>query len=183
MRKKVLLIGLALVLALAVVGSAAVLAKPEKSAGATPFTGEGFVYVTEMPDPIYQGSTLRFTDERVEGYVACDWPDLALASFDSYHDSIVKVDKAGRANGTMHGTFTLITGAGILEGTFHARISGDLFTWQIIDEGVWKGTSGTGVFEGVKAWGSLSAELEWNDDLGTLAGPLTWDGKYISAKE
>lgn len=193
MKKRLLFISLALVVVLLTMGSTTVLAKPEKSAAVTPFTGEGVIYVTYMPDPpIQQGRTLRFEGEVVEGVLPdCDWPELQGATFYSVHDSIVKVDKAGKANGTMHGTFTLTATDSTLYGTFHARISGtiseDVWDWYVVDEGVWKSTNGTGVFEGVKAWGSLFAELEFgpipDPPFYTLVGPLTWEGKYISAKE
>jgi hypothetical protein len=189
MKKRILFISLALVLVLTVLMPGAALAKVEKHRPPTPaivnFTGSGIIYVTYMPDPFIKGHIWCYRGEIAEGFLAqSDWDLLAGAAFWSSHDSIVRVDKMGNANGIMKGTFTLSQPDGVLEGTFSGRIRGNLFTYTIMDEGVWMGTGGTGVFQGVKAWGTWSADLILGcipgTSIYTLIGPLDWAGKYMT---
>jgi hypothetical protein len=81
----------------------------------------------------------------------------------------------------MKGEFTLtrLDGSGVLEGVFEGIISGNLFAGFISDDGLWFSTGGSGVFAGVKAWGKWSADLAFDPGLGTLIGPLDWQGKYL----
>ena len=185
MKKRMLLISLALVLIVTTLMPLPVLAKPDKvPASPTSFNGAGLIFVTYMPDPVTQGHIWRYEDEVVEGFFSqCDWDLLAGAAFYSVHDSIVNVDDAGNADGIMKGTFTLTTADGILEGTFAGKISGNLFTGDIEDKGIiWRSTGGTGVFADVSAWGKWSAELHLGTIPGTgiptLVGPIAWGGKY-----
>jgi hypothetical protein len=80
----------------------------------------------------------------------------------------------------MRGEFTLTRpdGSGVLEGFFEGTISGNLYTGFISDAGMWFSTGGSGVFSGVKAWGHWSADLAYDPGMGTLVGPLDWEGKY-----
>jgi hypothetical protein len=189
MKKRILLISLVLVLLLTILMPGAALAKVEKHKPSMPavasFTGYGMIYVTSMPAPIINGAIWRYQGEIAEGFLAqCDWDLLAGAALWTSHDSIVRVDKNGNANGVMRGTFRLAQPDGILEGTFSGIIRGNLYTYVIMDEGVWMGTGGNGVFQGVKAWGKWSADLSLGCIPGTaiytLLGPVTWEGKYIS---
>jgi len=188
MKKRILFISLAVVLILTMLVPGAALAKNDKwrhGSGNTDFSGSGLIYVTYMPDPVIKGKIWRYDGEIAEGFLAqCDWDLLAGTAFWSEHDSVVRVDEQGNANGVMKGTFSMTRpdGSGILEGTFTGRISGNLFTGEISDSGTWKNTGSTGVFEGVKASGKWSAQLSIGPipgtDIYTLIGPVLWEGKY-----
>ena len=185
MKKRLLLISLALVLALTMLMPSAALADNGRRVSGGDFTGYGQLFVTYMPDPTVKGPIWRYSGETAGGYLAqCDWDLLAGTAFDSVHDSIVYVDSLGNARGVMKGTFTIMRGDGsILSGTFNGRIKGNLFTMVILDEGTWRSTAGTGAFENVKAWGKWSGNLGLVDLGGgqfTLGGPLTWQGKYLT---
>jgi hypothetical protein len=188
MKRRILIITLVLVLAMTMLVPGAALAKNDKcnpGGGMTDFSGSGLIYVTCMPDPVIKGKIWRYDGEIVEGFLAqCDWDLLAGTVFWSEHDSVVRVDDQGNANGIMKGTFSLARpdGSGVLEGTFTGHITGNLFTGEISDSGVWVSNGGTGVFEGVKASGKWSAQLSIGPipgtDIYTLIGPVTWEGKY-----
>ena len=188
MKRRILFITLALVLVMTMLLPGAALAKNDRANpnwGMTDFSGSGLIYVTYMPDPIIKGKIWRYEGEIVEGFLAqCDWDLLAGTAFWSEHDSIVRVDDQGNANGVMKGTFSLARpdGSGVLEGTFTGLIRGNLYTGDISDTGVWVSNGGTGVFEGVKAVGKWSAELSIGPipgtDIYTLIGPVTWEGMY-----
>ncbi len=198
MKKRLLFISLVLALLLTALAPATALAKgwPEppgpKPAGPTSFNGDGLIYVTNMPDPIIKGKIWRYQGEIVEGFMLqCDdWNLLAGAAFWSEHDSVVRVDELGNVKGMMTGTFKIIRADGTLEGRFNGKITGNNFfdpTVTIRDEGTWTSTKGTGEFEGVKAWGKWSADLEYGPpfpgappEMYTLVGPLTWGGQYTS---
>jgi hypothetical protein len=187
MKKGIILVSLALVLVLTLAVPAAAFAK-NNSAGSnapTDFTGNGLIYITNMPDPIVMGNIWRYQGEIVEGYLLeSDWEALAGTAFWSDHDSIVRVNDDGGVRGVMMGSFTMtrFDGTGVLEGSFMGRISGNLYTGDIYDIGTWRSTGGTGVFQGVCAWGSWSAELHAGPipgtDIVTLVGPVVWEGKY-----
>jgi len=189
MKKRILFIGLVLVLLLMALMPGTALAKVDRNRLPAPtmdrFTGSGLIYVTSMPAPIIKGSIWNYYGEIAEGFLAqSDWDLLAGTAFWSTHDSIVRVDRNGNANGFMKGTFTLSQPDGVLSGTFYGRIRGNLYTYTIMDEGVWMGTGGTGVFQGVKAWGKWSADLSLGcipgTSIYTLIGPITWEGKYMT---
>ncbi len=189
MKKRLLLICLALVLVLTMVVPATALAKNDKwrPGSSTPFTGNGLIYVTSMPDPIVKGDIWRYNDEIVEGYLlSSDWEALAGTAFWSSHDSLVKVSDDGGVWGFMMGSFAMARpdGSGVLNGYFSGRISGNLYTGDINDSGTWRSSGGTGVFAGVSARGNWSAELHADlipgTDIVSLVGPLTWEGKYSS---
>ena len=88
------------------------------------------------------------------------------------------MDDQGNVKGVMKGTFSISRPDGMLEGTFVGKISGNLLTGNIFDEGTWIAVKNTGVFAKVKAGGKWSAHLQFNGV--TLAGPLTWEGKYTT---
>ena len=94
------------------------------------------------------------------------------------------MDEQGNIKGVMKGTFSISRPDGMLEGTFVGKISGNLLTGDIFDEGTWIAVKNTGVFANVKAGGKWSAELHFGTIPGTsiftLVGPLTWEGKYIT---
>jgi hypothetical protein len=184
MKKRLLLISLALVLVLAALAPTTALAYQGKRVQTENFSGSGLIYVTYMPDPIIKGKVWRYQGEIVEGYLdQCGWDLLAGTVFWSEHDSVVRVGDDGSARGLMKGTFTLTRpdNSGTLKGTFTGRISGNLFTGDISDTGTWRSTEGTGVFEGVRALGKWSADLTYNGV--TLIGPVNWEGKYTSPIE
>jgi len=188
MKRRMLFISLALVLLLTVLVPGAALAGHGghgAGSGMTDFSGSGLIYVTYMPDPVIKNKIWRYEGEIVEGFLdQCDWDLLAETAFWSEHDSIVKVDEQGNARGVMKGSFYLARpdGSGILEGTFMGIITGNLFTGEISDSGVWVSTGGSGVFEDVKAFGKWSAQLSIGlipgTDIYTLIGPVLWEGKY-----
>ena len=190
MKRRILFISLMLVLVLTMLMPATALAKDWKyrqGPRTTDFAGSGLIYVTYMPDPIIKGKIWRYQDEIVEGFLdQCDWDLLVGTVFWSEHDSIVRVDEEYNARGMMRGTFTLTRpdGSGVLKGSFNGRIKGNLSTGDISDTGSWRSTGGTGVFEGVRAWGKWSAELHFGlipgTDIATLVGPVVWNGKYTS---
>jgi hypothetical protein len=188
MKRRTLFISLTLALMMAALAPATALADSgwhRQGPATTNFSGSGQIFVTSMPDPIIQGKVWRYQGEIVEGFLdQSDWDLLAGTVFWSEHDSIVRVDEEYNAAGTMRGTFTLTRpdGTGTLQGTFTGRIQGNLYTGDITDEGTWGSTGGTGVFQGVKAWGQWSAELHFGIVGGqpTLVGPVNWSGKYIS---
>ena len=190
MKRRLLLIGLSLVLMLVMLAPATALARNDRSGhepGSTTFAGSGLIYVTYMPDPVIKGNIWRYQGEIVEGFLSqCDWDLLAGTVFWSDHDSTVRVDDQGNAHGIMNGTFSLTRpdGSGVLEGTFNGRIQGNLYTGDISDEGSWHSTGGTGVFAGVTASGKWAAGLHYaaipGTDIYTLIGPVTWEGKYVS---
>jgi hypothetical protein len=187
MKKRLLLISLALVLMLTALAPATALADNSRRVQTGSFTGSGQLYVTYMPDPVIRGQIWRYQGEVVEGILnQCDWDLLAPTIFYSEHDSTVRVDDEGNARGLMKGTFSLTRpdGTGSLEGTFTGRIQGNLYTGDIMDEGTWHSNKGTGVFENVRALGKWSAELHLGivpgTDIITLIGPVAWEGKYIN---
>lgn len=188
MKKRILLICLALVLVLTFAVPATALAKNNyQPRGSTPFTGNGLIYVTYMPDPVIKGDIWRYYGEIVEGFLlGSDWEALAGTAFWSDHDSIVRVSDDGTVWGFMRGEFTMSRpdGTGALSGSFIGRISGNLYTGDISDTGTWTSTGGTGVFAGVRANGKWSAELHADlipgTDIVSLVGPLSWQGKYYS---
>jgi|GEM_PF-3177257 len=189
MKKRILFICLALVLVLTFAAPATALAKNNsyQPRGSTPFTGNGLIYVTYMPEPVIKGDIWRYYGEIVEGYLlGSDWEALVGTAFWSDHDSIVRVSDDGSVYGVMWGRFSMTRpdGSGALSGSFTGRISGNLYTGDISDTGTWTSTGGTGVFEGVRANGKWSAELHADLIPGTnivsLVGPLTWQGKYNS---
>lgn len=189
MKRRLLLISLALVLVLTALTPATALAYQGKRVQSENFSGSGLIYVTYMPDPIIRGDIWRYNGEIVEGFLnECDWDLLAGTGFYSKHNSVVKVDEQYNASGVMKGTFSLTRpdGSGVLKGTFTGRISGNLGTGDIYDTGTWSSTGGTGVFKGVKASGKWSADLSIGPipgtDIYTLIGPVTWQGKYTSPK-
>jgi hypothetical protein len=186
MKRRMLFISLVLVVLLTALMPAAALAKHDSRPKAAPvlgdFSGAGFIYVTYMPQPAIKGKMWRYTGEIVEGYLQqSDWDLLAGTAFWSSHDSFVLVQNDGSARGIMKGDFTLtrLDGSGTLEGFFEGKIAGNLFTGFISDEGMWFSTGGSGVFAGVKAWGRWSADLSFDPSIGTLIGPLNWEGKYL----
>lgn len=187
MKRKVLFISLALVLLLTAIMPATALAKHDfKFKPVAPvlgdFTGSGLIYVTYMPQPVIKGKIWRYYGEIADGFLQyCDWDLLVGAAFSSSHDSLVFVQDDGTARGIMKGEFTLVRpdGSGVLEGVFEGRIAGNLFTGFISDEGMWFSTGGSGVFDKVRAWGRWSADLAYDPGIGTLIGPLNWNGKYF----
>jgi hypothetical protein len=187
MKRRLLLISLALVMMVTALAPAAALANNDRRVQTGSFTGSGQIYVTYMPDPIIKDNTWSYQGEVVQGLLAqCDWALLAPTIFYSGHDSVVRVDDDGNARGLMRGTFSLTRpdGTGTLEGTFTGMIQGNLFTGDISDAGTWRSTRGTGVFEDAKAWGKWSADLSFGPipgtDIYTLIGPVNWEGRYIS---
>ncbi|MDD4859424.1 MAG: hypothetical protein PHR56_04390 [Dehalococcoidales bacterium] len=179
MKKRLLLLSVILVMLLSTLTPYAALADNGKSSRPQEFTGTGLLYVTYMPAPIIKGPIWRFQGEIVEGFLdQCDWGMLQQTFFYSEHDSVVNVKPDGTTHGVMTGTFSMSRpdGSGSIEGTFTGRIRGNMYTYIIMDEGSWISTSGTGVFENVSAWGKWSADLSFNGM--TLAGPLTWEGRY-----
>jgi hypothetical protein len=190
MKKRLLIIGLVLALLVTMLIPTAALADHGKSTrgpAVTDFSGSGLIYVTYMPDPIVMGNIWCYQGEIAEGFLdQCDWDLLAGTVFWSEHDSTVRVDDQGNARGNMRGSFTLARpdGTGVMEGTFTGKINGNLLTGDIYDVGTWRSAGGTGVFEGVNAWGDWSAELHYSlipgTDIATLIGPVAWNGKYIS---
>jgi hypothetical protein len=189
MKKRILLICLALVLVLTLALPATAAAKNNawRPNAPTAFTGNGLIFVTYMPDPIVRGNIWLYYDEIVEGFLQySDWEALAGTAFWSDHDSIVRVADDGTVWGIMSGSFAMARpdGSGVLSGSFMGRINGNLYTGDIYDSGTWRSTGGMGVFEGVSAWGSWNAELHAGLIPGTeivsLVGPLTWEGKYNS---
>jgi hypothetical protein len=186
MKKRLLFISLALVVLLTALLPAAALAKNVDRPGTGPaygeFSGAGLIYVTYMPQPAIKGKLWRYDGEIVEGFLQqSDWDLLAGTAFWSSHDSLVVVQKDGSARGIMKGGFTLtrLDGGGVLEGVFEGKITGNLFTGFISDEGMWFSTGGSGVFAGVRAWGRWSSDLSYDFSLGTLVGPLDWEGRYL----
>ncbi len=187
MKRRILFISLALVVLLTMLMPAAAMAKkswykPSPSPVLEDFSGAGLIYVSYMPAPIIKGKMWRYSGEIVEGFLQyCDWDLLAGTVFWSEHDSFVIVQDDGSARGIMYGRFTLVRpdGSGVLEGVFNGRISGNLYTGFISDSGTWFSTGTSGVFEDVKAWGGWSADLSYDPGLGTLVGPLDWQGKYL----
>jgi hypothetical protein len=190
MKKRVLFISLALVVLLTALLPAAALAKndrgfrPAKWERSLPvltdFSGAGLVWVTYMPPPVIKGKMWHYYGEIVEGVLHyCDWEPLLGAAFWSDHDSFVIVQNDGSARGIMKGNFTLTGPDGKLEGFFEGRITGNIYTGFISDQGTWFSTGGTGAFAGVKAWGRWSADLSYDPGYGTLIGQLTWQGKYL----
>ena len=187
MKRKILFLSLALVLILTMLLPAAALArsdskhKPSPSPVLQNFTGTGLIYVTYMPPPTIKNKMWRYSGEIAEGFLQqSDWELLAGTAFWSSHDSFVLVQNDGSAKGIMWGQFTLTRPDGsVLEGVFDGKITGNLYTGFISDTGMWFSTGGTGVFAGVKAWGQWSADLSFDPGMGTLIGPLTWEGKYL----
>jgi hypothetical protein len=186
MTRKILFVSLVLVLLLTMLLPSAVLAKNDSKHRPVPvlkdFSGAGMIYVTYMPPPAIHGKLWRYTGEIAQGFLQdCDWDLLAGTAFWSSHDSFVIVQKDGSCMGIMKGEFTLSRpdGSGVLEGVFEGRITGNLYTGYISDAGMWFSTGGSGVFAGVKAWGQWSADLAYDVGLGTLVGPLGWEGKYL----
>ncbi len=189
MKKRLFLVSLVLVVVLTALMPAAALAKsdgrykPAPSPVLKDFTGSGLIYVTYMPQPEIRGKVWRYTGEIAEGFLErSGWDLLDGAGFWSSHDSFVVVQEDGSANGLMKGEFALVRpdGTGVLEGVFEGRITGNLFTGFIADAGTWFSTGGSGVFAGVRAWGKWSADLSYDPGLGTLIGPLEWEGKYLT---
>jgi hypothetical protein len=187
MKKRILFISLLLVMVLTALMPAAVLARddgrhrPPPSPVISDFSGSGLIYVTYMPAPEKYWSLWRYSGEIAQGFMQqCDWGLLAGAGFWSTHDSFVLVGRDGSAFGFMRGEFTLSRpdGTGVLEGVFEGRITGNLFTGDISDEGTWHSDGGSGVFEKVKASGKWSADLAYDPALGTLIGPMSWEGRY-----
>lgn len=194
-KKKLLFIALALVLVMTVLMSSAAFAKNnqyQSMSAYTDFTGSGFVYVYSIGDIIPEGNTIKFSEEVVLGLLTeCTWEELAGADFWSTHDSTVLVDENGNARGFMRGSFLLTStvAEGTISGTFQGKITGnlghmaigDISQTYILDTGTWRCTKGTGVFEGVEAWGEWSAGLQAGVISGTgietLVGSLVWNGK------
>ena len=188
MKKRIILVSMALVLLLMMALPGTVLAGHNHWARPANFSGSGLIYVTYMPEPDIKGNIWRYQGEIVEGFLEhCDWDLLAGTVFWSEHSSTVRVDDQYNARGLMRGTFSLIRpdGSGTLSGVFSGRIQGNLYTGDIFDQGTWRATGGTGVFDGVRAWGSWSAELHFGEVGGqvTLVGPLSWSGNYKLGKE
>ncbi len=189
MKRRILFISLALVLLLTMVMPATAMAKssmykykPSPSPVLEDFSGAGFIYVSYMPQPSIRGKIWRYYGEIAEGFLQySDWDLLAGTAFWSDHDSFVIVQNDGSARGFMRGEFTLTRpdGSGVMEGVFYGKISGNLFTGFISDVGTWFSRGGSGVFSGVKAWGRWSADLSYDPGIGTLIGPLDWQGKYL----
>jgi hypothetical protein len=186
MKRRMLFISLALVILLTALMPATALAKNNNKYKPAPvledFSGAGLIYVTYMPQPAVKGKMWRYSGEIAEGFLQySDWDLLAGTAFWSDHDSFVVVQKDGSARGIMKGDFTLtrLDGSGVLEGVFDGVITGNLFSGFISDVGMWFSTGGSGVFAGVKAWGRWSADLSFDLGIGTLIGPLDWEGKYL----
>jgi hypothetical protein len=188
MKRRILFISLALILLMTMVMPATALAKshskykPSPSPVLEDFSGAGLIYVTYMPQPSIRGKMWRYSGEIAEGFLQySDWDLLAGTVFWSDHDSFVIVQNDGSARGIMKGNFTLTRpdGSGTMEGFFDGIISGNLYTGFISDVGMWFSTGGSGVFSGVKAWGRWSADLSYDPGIGTLIGPLDWQGKYL----
>lgn len=180
-----LFISLLLVIVLTALLPASALAKNDGRHTPAPviseFSGSGLIYVTYMPPPAVFGKIWRYSGEIAQGFLQqCDWDLLAGAAFWSSHDSLVLVQKDGSCRGIMKGEFTLTNpdGSGVMEGWFEGKISGNLFTGFISDDGMWFSTGGSGVFANVKAWGQWSADLSYDPGMGTLVGPLGWEGRY-----
>lgn len=188
MKKRLLIISLTLVLIVMALAPASALAYDGRRVQSESFTGSGLIYVTYMPDPIIKGQFWSYQGEIVQGFLEqCDWELLAGTTFYSEHNSVVQVGEDGSAKGFMKGTFALTRpdGTGVLEGTFTGKINGNLFTGDISDSGTWQSTKSTGVFEGVKAWGTWSADLSYGPipgtEIYTLIGPVNWEGKYTGS--
>jgi hypothetical protein len=190
MKKRTILFSLAVVVLLMMVMPGTALAGYHHGNWARPtdFSGGGTIYVTYMPDPEIKWNIWRYQGEIVEGFLEqCDWDMLAGTVFWSEHSSTVRVDRQYNAWGFMRGTFSLTRpdGTGALSGRFSGTIRGNLYTGDIFDQGTWMATGGTGVFEGVRAWGRWSADLHFGEVGGqtTLVGPLSWSGKYKLSRE
>ena len=190
MKKRMLLVTLGVVVLLITVMPGAALANNDRCRWARPtdFSGTGQIYVTYMPDPVTHGNIWRYQGEIVQGILEqCDWDLLAGTVFWSDHSSTVRVDEQYNASGIMRGSFSLTRpdGSGALNGVFTGKIQGNLYTGDIYDQGTWRATGGSGVFEGVRAWGRWSAELHFGEVGGmtTLVGPLSWSGQYQLGKE
>jgi hypothetical protein len=183
-KRRMLLIGLSLALLLVLLVPSAAFAKNEKNTqpAYTDFTGAGYIYVTAMPDPVVQGNIWSYSGEIAEGVLAqSDWDLLANTVFWSSHDSVVKVADDGTTCGWMWGTFTLsIDANNVMTGTFNGKITGNLYLGNISDTGSWMKTSGTGAFASVNAFGNWSAQLTYDQGIGTLVGPLSWQGKHTT---
>jgi hypothetical protein len=190
MKTRILLVALAVVLLLMTITPTAALAKNNRW-GQPPspvdFNGAGQIWVTYMPDPIIYGNIWCYQGELVDGMLTqCDWDLLADTMFGSEHSSTVRVDEQYNACGFMRGTFSLtcLDGSGVLTGVFTGRIQGNLYNGDIYDQGTWRATGGSGVFQGVRAWGKWSAELHYGKvgEQTTLVGPISWSGKYQLGK-
>jgi hypothetical protein len=182
MKRRMLFLSLVLAVVMVMILPAAAFARgndAKAKSGVTEFAGGGVLYVTPMPAPVIKGNIWRFNDEIAEGaLLQSSWDLLAGAGFWSSHDSVVYVADDGACWGMMWGTFKLLRPDGVLEGFFEGKIRGNLYAGLISDSGSWHATGGSGVFAKVRAFGKWSADLAHNGV--TLAGPLTWSGKYLA---
>jgi hypothetical protein len=197
MKRKILMVGLVLALALTLVTPAAALAKPE-SHETLPFTATAQVIVVDPGVSTNIGTRIMTHGEKIEGIFisVAGWPALEGASLSVDHSSIITLSLPdpesgiGTYNGKAWARIGISMNGGKLFGIYQAELNGEyqmtpdgqLVILWVLDEGTFR-VVGSVLEDGhtfIKADGEWAASLnltqigsDW-----TLAGLAQIAGEY-----
>ena len=118
--------------------------RPTRSLADTPLSCVLGLAVIAAGSEVSNGTQVQTSGEQTAGLLDCDVRGLS-GSFATTHDSIVVLHRDLTFSGKLNGTFTMVTGRGVLTGKIKATISGQ-FTESgpvLTDVGTWKITDGS----------------------------------------
>ena len=198
MKKRLLIIGLVLVMVMTALMSSPVMAAAAQPAKNTAFKAEGSAYVNiagtvGTPKPLGKNLVvIKRSGEGIGGQmISCpNWTDFAGTQFQIIEDATTTLNmQTGKFNSIATGTVTVVNSAGtpVMTGNYGAIMHGEftgselsqLMFSYVIDYGLveLKGIPGT-AFAGVTAKGVVYANLVFTPAYGTLAGPITITGTH-----
>lgn len=197
MKKRLLIISLAVALVMTAIMPAPVMAAVALPAKNTVFKAEGSAYVNiagtvGTPKPLGKNMVvIKRTGEGIGGQImSCpEWTELAGAQFQIIEDAATTLNmETGKFNSIASGTVTVsknnapvMTGnyGAVMHGEFTGNDLSQLMFSYVIDYGLveLKGVHGT-AFDGAEAKGVVYANLTYIPDYGTLVGPITIKGTH-----
>ena len=205
MKKRLLLISLALVLVLTMLAPTPVLAKGGKwdskweKTKPIPFVSTAEVMVVDPGKSIQRGLKITTRGERIEGvFTAVEgWPELAGASLKVWHNSVITLSPDSETEGTFSGKARALIVVSLgngrlfgrytanLEGEYHLTEEGELAIDEVLDTGTFR-VIGRILKDGrtfVQANGDWNAYLQLTpipiDPGYTLAGVAQINGEYV----
>jgi hypothetical protein len=192
MKKRLLLISLALSLLLTVLLPGVTTARPGDWGFRCPsqsFHAEASVWVTDPGTSAQYGLTIITRGEKAEGifYAAPGWESMVGATLNVTHNSVIRLNPGtGMFTGWAWAAIMVAfpDNGGRLYGTYSADLTGhfdiigdQIIIYDVVDDGVFW-VSGRDGHSTVSANGSWLGNLEFNGT--TLAGTAVVDGQYRS---